>query len=63
MLKKLYFVYICPKYTVLVASLVFLLEKVINFIKSVRRKYTKIVFNCCYVSYKSYLDRLKVTDY
>lgn len=34
------------------------LKKYINYIESVQRKYTRLIFNRCNISYTSYLDRL-----
>ena len=57
-LKKLYLVYIRPKLEYNTPIWSPHLKKDINHLESVQRKYTRIIFSRCNISYTSYLDRL-----
>lgn len=57
-LKKLFLIYICLKLEYNTPIWSPYLKKDINYIESVQRKYTRLIFNRCNISYTSYLDRL-----
>ena len=57
-LKKLYLVYIRPKLEYNTPIWSPHLKKDINHLESVQRRYTRIMFSRCNISYTSYLDRL-----
>ena len=57
-LKKIYLVYIRPKLEYNTPIWSPYLKKDINHLESIQRKYTRIVFNRCNISYTSYFDRL-----
>ena len=57
-LKKLFVIYIRPKLEYYTQIWFPYLKKYINHIESIQRKYTRLIFNCCNISYTSYLGRL-----
>ena len=57
-LKKLFLIYIRPKFEYNTPICSPYLKKYINHIESVQIKYTRLIFNRCNIFYTSYLDKL-----